>query len=106
MSTQHPTPGTEKKPEQTAKEPPPPPTVEEQAAKLTKVQHDEILREAVSWYLRNDFHKPVTRYVCEEFVGNIDKEARAASTISEHVATQHSSSEHTHNPLEANKPKR
>jgi hypothetical protein len=52
--------------------PPPPP-------ELTKAEKDGILREAVSWYLRQDFRDATIRKVCEEFIAGVDDQARNAA---------------------------
>jgi hypothetical protein len=112
MSTQHPILNAEKKEKQ---EPPPVPTTAEQVAKMSKLDKEQILREAVSWYLRQDFRDPVIRFVCEEFIAIIDKESRVAATVTEHVSerateraterSEHPAAQHEH-ATEANKPKR
>jgi hypothetical protein len=51
---------------------PPPP-------ELTKAEKDMILREAVSWYLRQDFRDATIRKVCEEFIAGVDDQARNAA---------------------------
>ena len=45
----------------------------------TQAEKDGIIREAVSWYLRNDFRDKTIRKVCEEFIAGVDKAARGAA---------------------------
>lgn len=49
------------------------------APELTKAEKDGILREAVSWYLRQDFRDATIRKVCEEFMASVDDAARGAA---------------------------
>ena len=65
---------------------------EEKKEELSRAKKDQILREAVSYYLRNDFRVPEIREVCEKFIANVDK----AVLTSEHADAHHS--EHENKP--------
>lgn len=71
--------------------PPAPPTpeeqLEEQIAKLTKAEKDGIIREAVSYYLRQDFRDAVIRKVCVDYMTEVDDAARKAVSSTEASST-------------------
>lgn len=46
-------------------------------AELTSAEKKQILREAVSFYLRTNYLTGDTKTVCEEFIADIDDEVRA-----------------------------
>jgi hypothetical protein len=49
------------------------------APEPTKAEKDMILREAVSYYLRQDFRDATIRKVCEEFIAGVDDAARGGA---------------------------
>lgn len=73
---------------------------EEKKPEKSQSEKDQIIREAVSYYLRNDFRAPEIRAVCEEFIAGVDKAARSE----QHTASQTHTGEH-HNPAAVEKPK-
>ena len=58
---------------------------------VPKAEKQQILREAVSFYLRNDFRDAKIRAVCEEFIASVDDSVRAA-VAQESGSTRHSAS--------------
>ena len=67
-----------------------PPEKKEEKKELSQAEKDSILREAVSWYLRNDFRVAEIREVCEEFIAGVDQRAREGSAPQQHQSTTHS----------------